>query len=336
MDNVLDVFKSDAFGVISLTDTINKLPHTPSRIGEMGLFEEGGIDTLVVAIEEKNGLLSMVANLPRGSVPAALAKSRRKLRNLTVPHLPQFDSLLADQIQSVRSFGTGNQMEAVQQKVNDLLADMRRNLDVTIEYHRVGAIKGQILDSDGNAVIYNLFTEFEVTQQTHTMVLDTTTTDVMKKCREIARKIETELGGLAYTGLRAFCGSSFFDKLIGHTDVKAHFLNFQDARILREEDLRYGGVRIGNIIWEEYRGKVGSVDFFPATKAYVYPTGVPNLFKTYYSPADYIEAVNTIGLPYYAKQELMDMGKGVNMEAQSNPLCICKRPRAIIEVAENT
>jgi Phage major capsid protein E len=35
-----------------------------------------------------------------------------------------------------------------------------------VEHFRIGAIKGQILDADGSAVIYDLFTEFGVAAHT--------------------------------------------------------------------------------------------------------------------------------------------------------------------------
>ena len=62
------------------------------------------------------------------------------------------------------------------------------------------------------------------------------------------------------------------------------------------------------------------------------PEGVPNLFKTYYGPGDYVETVNTIGLPYYAKQWAMETGKGVYLESQTNPLHLCTRPNAVIKL----
>jgi hypothetical protein len=62
------------------------------------------------------------------------------------------------------------------------------------------------------------------------------------------------------------------------------------------------------------------------------PSGVSDLFVTNYAPADYMETVNTNGLPYYAKQEVMRMDKGVEIESQSNPISICTRPRSIIKL----
>jgi hypothetical protein len=56
------------------------------------------------------------------------------------------------------------------------------------------------------------------------------------------------------------------------------------------------------------------------------------MFVTHYGPADYVEAANTIGLPYYAKQELLQFGKGVDLEAQSNPISLCTRPRSVVKL----
>ena len=55
-------------------------------------------------------------------------------------------------------------------------------------------------------------------------------------------------------------------------------------------------------MFEEYRGRVGTVDFTDASKAYFFPVGVPGLFRQYNAPADFVETANTIGLPRYAKQ----------------------------------
>ncbi|WP_420801183.1 major capsid protein [Pseudomonas brassicae] len=68
-------------------------------------------------------------------------------------------------------------------------------------------------------------------------------------------------------------------------------------------------------------------------EARLVPEGVSDLFLSIYAPADYIETVNTEGLPYYSKIEEMPFGKGIDGEAQSNPLHICTRPRAVIRLA---
>ena len=104
----------------------------------------------------------------------------------------------------------------------------------------------------------------------------------------------------------------------------------QQAADLRN-DVR-GGFRFGDVFWEEYRGQVGAQKFIADGEAYLIPEGVSDLFVTHYAPADYMETVNTIGLPYYAKQEVMDFNKGIMVETQSNPISLCTRPRAVVKL----
>jgi Phage major capsid protein E len=67
--------------------------------------------------------------------------------------------------------------------------------------------------------------------------------------------------------------------------------------------------------------------FIDPNQAHFFPLGTPNLFKTFFAPADYIETVNTLGLPRYAKAIPSDNNKSVRLEMQTNPLSLCLRPR---------
>jgi hypothetical protein len=131
----------------------------------------------------------------------------------------------------------------------------------------------------------------------------------------------------------AFCGEAFFDDLIKHPEVRATYLQQQEAGQLRggyyAERFQFGG-----IVWEEYRGSIGGTDFINVDKCHIFPVGVPGLFKMYYGPADYIETVNTIGLPVYAKIGFDPEGlnRFVKVHVQSNPLVLCTRPRAVIKL----
>jgi Phage major capsid protein E len=93
-----------------------------------------------------------------------------------------------------------------------------------------------------------------------------------------------------------------------------------------------GSFEYSSIVFEEYRGRVGSVDFTDASKAYFFPVGVPGLFRQYNAPADFVETANTIGLPRYAKQAVdQQFARWVMLHVQSNPLPICTRPRVLIK-----
>src|SRR5919106_2772651 len=162
----LDIFSGSAFSMVALTDAINKMPYVPGRIGQLGLFREQGVSTTSVMIEEREGSLTLVETTSRGAPAVQHVANKRKARSLTVPHIALEDTILADEVQNVRAFGSENMLEGVQNVVNQRLSEMASKIDATLEHLRIGAIKGQILDADGSAVIYDLFTEFGVTAYT--------------------------------------------------------------------------------------------------------------------------------------------------------------------------
>ena len=332
---VLDIFSDNAFSIVSLTDSINKRPYVPGQVTGLGIFEEKGVSTTSVMIEEKDGILYLVENKPRGASGQQNQTEKRKGRSLAITHLPVEDKILADEIQGVRAFGSESQLVAIQSVVNERMNTMSTSLDATTEHLALGAIKGEILDSDGVTTIYNLFTEFGVTQETEVDFdldnADPVSGAVRKKCAGVLRKMAANLGAAPVKSAHAFCGSNFFDDLIAHPEVRETYLNQQQAAELRGG---YLGERVtyGGITFEEYRGSVSGVDFVDADKAHFFPVGVPGLFKLYYGPADYIETVNTIGLPKYMKQSVdQRMQKFVDLEAQSNTLPICTRPKVLMK-----
>ncbi|MTI15142.1 major capsid protein [Sansalvadorimonas verongulae] len=324
---MLDIFSNDAFTMSSLTATINHAPHKPGRIGELGLFVDAGINTTSLQVESKNGTLKLLPTTERGA-PATQAKAnKRNLRNFTVTHIPHDSTILADEVQNVRAFGSTSALEGIQTVVNQRLTDIRANHEVTLEHLRLGAIKGQILDADGS-IIYDLFDEFKVQQQTHDFAFSDDTLDVRDTCVKMRRKVDEALGVTMYTHLHAFCGAEFYDALVGHPYVKESYQRYQAGAMLRKD--HRDGFHYSNTMWEEYLGQVEGVPFIEPDEAYVIPMG-SNIFRTWFGPADFIETANTIGLPLYAKQKPLDFDKGVQLHTQSNPLPLCLKPRAVIK-----
>lgn len=331
----LDIFKSDGFSVVTLTDAINKVPFIPGQVMSLGIFQEVGIPTTSVMIEEKSGILYLVANTPRGGNAKQNESGKRKARSLVLTHLPAEDRIQADEIQGVRAFGSSSELETVQSVVDQRMLTMSQSLDATTEHLALGAIKGLILDSDGSTTIYNLFTEFGVSQDGEVdFDLDNaapTSGIIRQKCSAVLRAISVNLGAATVRSAHAFCGAAFFDALVAHPEVRATYLNQQEAAELRGG---YYGERVtfGGITFEEYRGSIGSTDFIHTDKVHIFPVGVPGLFKMYYGPANYMETVNTIGLPKYMKAAADEkFNKFVDLEAQSNPLPLCTRPKALIK-----
>jgi hypothetical protein len=282
-------------------------------------------------IEEREGSLTLVETTSRGAPAVQHVANKRKARSHSVPHIALEDTILADEVQNVRAFGSENMLEGVQAVVNQRLTEMASKMDATLEHLRVGAIKGQILDADGSAVIYDLFTEFGVTAHTEIdFDLDNASPApgvIKKKCHDIRRKIEDELGVVPYDHIHAMCGPDFFDDLITHSEIAKAYDRWLDGAFLRQGQAR-GSFEYAGILFEEYRGKVGSVDFTDASKAYFFPVGVPGLFRQYNAPADFVETANTIGLRRYAKQAVDQQF------ARWVMLVIAKRPDTIVNFGD--
>jgi hypothetical protein len=328
---MLDVFNQDAFNVVSMTTAINKLPVKPARLGKMGLFRKRGITTTTAVIEEKRGKLYLIPTQARGTMQKVASGKSRRIRTFAVPHLPLNDEVMADDVQGVRSFGSEDKVEGVTQVVNEKLQTLRNSHEATHEYHRCGAVQGTILDADGSSVIYDLFSEFSLTRDQVEFDFDTDSTDVKQLSLQIIRLIKLALGGTPFSKIHAMCGDAFFDAFIGHASVKAAFDRYQDNQFAREQQTGEGGFAFAGIIWENYTGKIGSVDFFDDEIASFFPVGAPDLFEQIMSPANFIETVNTVGKEIYAKQKKMDWDVGVEIHTQSNPLIYCNRPKCLVE-----
>lgn len=334
---MLDIFNSDAFGVVPLTDAVNKVKFVPGRIGQLGIFADSSVSTTAIAIEEKDGQLSLIAPTPRGAPAGTLDKVKRTMRNLTVPHFEINDNVMAEEVQGVRAWGSESNLETLQSKIMERGAIHSQSLGATQEYSRIGAVKGIVTYADGTTL--NLFTEFGVAQLTEVdFDLDNTAPvagALRKKCATVNRSMAGVLEGVPFSGLHAFCGDAFFDDLIAHPEVRETYTGWVAAQELRQGyvqgGLSYGAFPFGGIMWENYRGQVGATTFVNTDKCHIFPTGVPGLFRTYFAPADYIETVNTMGQRLYMKQYPMANGKGIHLDTQMNALDICTRPRTLIQ-----
>lgn len=326
----MDVFNDDAFRVTTLSAAISQAPFQPTRLVELGLFQNEPIETTEAWFELDGDTLKLVGAGERGKPGETKVRDKRKAVALVSKHLKRGDAMMADEVQNLRAFGSESEVEAAAARVQRIAAKHRRDIETTIEYHRMGAIKGLILDADGTTVLDNLFTKFGVSQQTHDMNLDADATDVRVEIVKAKRKSEDVLGAAPVRGFRAFCGDAFFDALVGHPELKAAYERWMEGEMLRNDPR--AGFSFGGVIWENYRGSVGGTAFVGTDDAYLVPEGVPDLFICNFAPADYMETVNTPGLPFYVKTAPKHMDTGVDIEVQSNPLAVCTRPRSVVKL----
>ena len=331
----MDIFNNDAFSAASMTASVNNMDYVPGRVGEICDFREYGVSTTSIAIEEKDTVLSLIGNSPRGSAPEQSTRGKRRMRNLNLTHLTREVVIHADQIQNVRAFGGMGVLEAVQQVVDEEVSRALMSLDMTLENLRLGAFKGDILDADGSSVIYNLFTEFGVTQEAEVdFALGTASTDVRAKCHAIRRDMTANMKLPLNSKFRihGLCSPEFFDALISHANVKAAYERWEAGAALRA-DLSHSVFHFAGIDFEDYHGSDDGAVGVAENKVHFAPVGVPGLWENPNAPADTMDFVNTPGLPRYVIPAFDPTGKNkyMSFEVQGNPLPFCTRPKVLMK-----
>jgi hypothetical protein len=341
----LDLFSDDAFTLQSLTAAINDIDHIPSRAGTLVFANTDvvkPVNTVSVAIERVGEDLKLIQTTARGAPAEKLLGDRRSLLELKVPHIQLEDAIHADSVLGVREFGTSNQLRTVEGEVNKRLAKCARRLDFTLEHHRLGAIKGQICDADGSVLtdLYEAFGYLNSSGLSGPEVFDfdldslvSDSHDVRVKAQEVTRFMrrhaKTALPKDAHVW--AFCGDNFFDKLISRQDLKDAWRGTDSAAAVLGGNYAFGVFEFGGVIWENYLGSDDNATIaIEPDEARFFWAGAPELYSESYAPADYIETVNTPGLPRYAKLAPdTKFNKFVELEVQTNPLPLCLRPATL-------
>lgn len=333
----MDIFNSDAFSLINMTAAVEKMPTVPSFLGSLGIFTEEGQESNIVSIEQKGNTLKLIPTSPRGTAPEMGGTDKRSLRMFNIPRIAKGDQLFAAEIQGIRAFGSESELETVVTKIASKQAKLLTEVALTLEYHRLGAIQGILLDSDGS-VLYNYFTEFGITAPTEIdFDLDAVSPVegvLLAKMAAAKRAAIRALGAAYVPGMTQFlwlCGDTFYDQLTNHNDVRVTFKNWEGASSLRDAKV-FAPFRFGEMDWMNYQGTDDNTTVaIGATKAKLIVRGVPGLYRRVNGPGETFETVNTTGKPLYSMLvKDNDRNMWVQPEVYAYPLHICTRPEVLL------
>ena len=240
-----------------------------------------------------------------------------------------------EDLQDVRAFGSTEPI-SVAAVYNDKMQQLKDNLAATMEFHRLGAIKGVVLDADGTTVLHDIFNTFGATKKTLDISFPKTAADdanpILTSILKAKRHVEAAMGGTPFDHIECIIGSDAYDMLTSHKLVREYFERWLSNREnFGNNDYRKRGFPYGGLTFVERSDVVGGQTMVAAKKGHVYPVG-PGIFKQYHAPADWMETVNTIGLEYYARMDEKPKGRGFDLEVQSNPLTLCTYPEALVEL----
>lgn len=335
----MDIFRQDPFSMIQLTAAIERLPYQPQYLGGLGIFDPDPIRTKAMAVEERDGVLSLIQTTPRGAPGKQRTTEKRKIRYFEVPRIVQEDTITADELQSIRAFGTESELMQLQAEVARRLAGptgLLKNIEYTKENMMLGALQGVLLDADGSQ-IYSWFDEFEkaVPAEVAFNLAAQTPNSLRPIINTIIRGMSRAAQGafVPSTKIYALCGDQFWDEFTNHVDVIRTFINWAAAEEIRggNQGGAFTEFFFNNITWVNYRGSDDNTTVKLNTdKVKFFPVGAPGVFRKALAPAETFDYANTPGKEYYVLP-IPDRDRNAwwKMEAYSYPLFICTRPEVL-------
>jgi hypothetical protein len=340
MADILDIFHSDPFSAIALTDAVQRNPFQPVGLGQLNIFDPNPIRTPALAVEERTGVLSLIPFSERGAEGTQRTTEKRKMRYFDVPRLMHDDTVYATEVQSVREFGQESVLMQIETEVARRLSGptgLLASVEFTKEYLRLAAVQGMVLDPKDGSVMYNWFDEFQITQAAETAfnLAAGTANSLRPICNGIIRVMARKAQGAftPTTRVYALCGDTFYDQFVNHPDVIRTFLNWSAASDLRgTQGAAFDEFVFGGITWVNYRGSDDNTTIKIADdKVKFFPVGAPGVFREASSPGETVDWVNTPGKPVYVLP-IFDQQRRMwwKMEAYSYPLFICTRPEVLL------
>jgi len=331
----MDIFNGSAFSTTSLSGMVEKMDYQPSLLGSLGIFEPEPVRTRNIFVDRIDGGLTLIPTSPDGAPPEILDGEDRDAVSLKIPNLTKRFTLFAHELDGIRAFGSETELMGVQREYGRRMARIRSDMELTHEFHRLGALQGILLDADGSTVIYDYSTQFnESIPAATSFELDIAGTDVHGICKDISRSMVRSGRGsfTSGTSIHALAGDDFYDALISHPNVEKFYLQQQAANNLREaQGAIFESFRVGGITFHNYRGTDdNSTVAIPVAEAKFFPVGARDVFKVAYAPMQSGQFVNTPGQPVYAiNVPDRERNMWVKGEMYSHPLHICQQPRVL-------
>jgi hypothetical protein len=344
-----DLALSFPYTATDLTEQVNVIPNRYGLMQELGLFPAEGSTSTLVEIRYENKTLRVLPAKERGSPSTPMLSETGKTIFVEIPHFPAQDLITPKDLQDILVVaGRTKRHITLEEEVAKRLLSIRNTHAITREWVRASALQGVITDGNG-ATIYNLNQVFGITPTTVDFLLGTPSSDVIGFCQQIWQSVTTNLHGEVMNAIEAIVDPTFFNKLIEHANVAKYWLQAEQAvnianMVRRERQGNMWGREFyfQNILFREYYGtapiksgsppSITSTPFWAQGTGTAYPIGTMNMFRTFDGPANDLRFVGEIGSEIYVSPKILDHGKGIELESESNPLAICKRPEALVQI----
>lgn len=328
-----DIWNADCFGIASMTEGMNCTIAVPTFWASLGIYEEEFPRTTRVGFDRKFESLRILPTKAVGDLGEVNKQDPYETIDLKIPYIPKTTTITGYDYQDRRAFGRV-ELESLADIVASEQRKQRMEHDLTLEYHRWGALMGLVLDADGTNVVMDMEKTFCYGPQRAVWNKDEDCglKQVIRGCKRAVRR-HLQGKGAAIQRWHILMGENFANCLLCSEEYKCLFDRPREGGELRRgevfETYDFYGAR-----WEEAFAEIGACGdtWIHPDKAYMFPVGIPGMWKTYYGPGAKWTDVNSPSEKFYSHQWETEGGFGRKIHSHSRPLVVNRIPGAICEI----
>lgn len=338
----------NGFQLVDWTDEILNLDNQAGLVGGLNLFRTQGISQTAVVFDKSMNDTTLLPQVSRRGRETTKGNDRKvETFSLPLAYFKHSDYITPEDIQGWRMPGTADGEESLARVRVQKLADMRAQVEQSLEYMKLQAIKGITSTPDG-VVLADMFTEFGIAQTTIDFDLGDATTDVNAKISELKRSLQTNLktGGVI-RGINVVVDADFFDKLVSHPQIRQAYLYYASQRDINRESTNQF-MSWGSVDQFTYKGVTfmtydhvfklpdGSTEAaVAANTGHVIPV-VNDLFRGYYGPSNKLGGANNVGREMFAYEFTDPKDEFHEMQVETSPLFFATQPQVLIKLISST
>ncbi|PLY08397.1 MAG: hypothetical protein C0625_02075 [Arcobacter sp.] len=255
-----------------------------------------------------------------------LVRDLKDVYELTI-ELPRFglsDTILAHEINEFESLKGEAKVEAVSQKITQILKEHKDDYMTTIEYMATGALFGKVVDGKGKVLF-----DFRTTANP----IEFKNKEIDIALNEVDEALVDELGiEVPYDIL---CSSTFFNRTVANAKAAGDFKDNGPAKYIDENGKRVLTIHGKRFIpfrasWKDENGN--RKPFIEEGKAVVIPKS-EKVYEVVYGRADHTQAMKAAPKMFFAASpEELERGKGWAIETETKIIPYCTRPGALIKL----
>lgn len=330
---------SNAFEVQDLTDALLLVPNEYGLINQLGLFQNEGITTNVLTFESVEKTIGLVPDQARGTRNTVNSDDTRKIFAVPTVHYPLDDYISPSDLVGRRAYGSDTQ-DTEAAVMARKLERIRKSHAQTVEKARAQMITAGTVFAPNGTVSVDVYSLLGVTRKSVDCLLGTSTTEVQEKLEEgVAHVFDNIKNGGVVDEIIVLAHPTWFAKFVRHAKVSQAFTYYNSTQEPLRNRLggmaRFRSFVYNNITIIEYRSDIDGSPLIPAGKAYMLPRGVDNFLTSYYSPANKMSLIGTVGEEVYSFAYRDPKDEGVVIQSEHNAVHMCNRPAAIVELTSS-